>query len=277
MPEPVDPRTGKQAFTLVEVMVVVVIIGVLIGLVLPAYQKMRIKALGIASASNLRQLTIANMNYAADNGTFVPSDDYWNNLRWCGARRGNGSAYDPTKGLLADYLGKDRRVTPCPLFTAMLEAQGKGSSFELGSGGYGYNDYIGGAIASNYTEDIYRLRMATPPSRVRRPTNTVMFGTSALARAEGVQEYPFLHPPYWTDEYGSAVEFYGRPSPSLHFRFDGKAIVSWCDGHISFEKLEPRDVGYNPYGGNAKKEQLGWFGPDKDNGYWNPDYDPTTH
>lgn len=265
-----------HGFTTPEILTVTAILAILAIILIPCFFKIRMKAWGVMSGNNLRQLTVANMAYAADNECFVPQDDWWNHRRWSGARSGYGQPYDPTKGLLADYLGKSRRVTPCPLFTHMMNRQETRASFETGSGGYGYNDYIGGGIAPNYTDDVQRLRISRRLFQVSFPSTTIMFATTALARQGGVQEYPFCHPPFWTDEYGVPQPFFGRPSASLHFRFNGKAIVSWCDGHISFQTLDDRGAGYNPYGGDAQKEQLGWFGPDENNGYWNPDFRPKT-
>lgn len=260
-------RASRRAFTLMEMLMVTGILATLVAIAVPSFQNARMQAWSVASASNLRQLTEANMAYAADNGRFVPADDNWNLTRWCGARKTLTSPLDPTKGLLADYLGKSRRVTPCPLFTQMLQKQPV-QSFEYGSGGYGYNDYLGGAIPGKYDKGVERLRISLPATRVPSAAETVMFATTALAYSDRVQEYPYLHPPFWTYEDGTPNGT--RPSPSLHFRFNGKAIVSWCDGHISFETREDRAVGSNPYGGDATKQNLGWFGPDENNGYWNP-------
>lgn len=261
---------GARGVSILELIIVTAIAGVLIAVAVPVWSAARLGAWKTMSSGNLRQLTIANMSYAAENGSFAPADDWWNNRRWCGARSSPSQPYDVTKGFLSDYLGKSKRVTPCPLFTRMLASQKKVVTFEEGSGGYGYNDYISGGIAPNYTEDTQRLRIACPLARVTHPAKTIMFATTALAKSGGVQEYPFCHPPYWTDEFGVPQQMYGRPTPSLHFRFGRKALVSWCDGHVSVEALEERSVGSNPYGGDAKKELLGWFGPDEDNGYWNP-------
>lgn len=260
-------RSATRAFTLMEMLVVATVITTLAALAIPSFKSARLQAQMMGSASNLRQLTEANLAYAADNGRFVPADDFWNNYRWCGARTTVGSPYDPTKGLLAEYLGKSRRVTPCPLFTEMLRRQPV-KSFEDGSGGYGYNDYIGGTIPGFYEPGTLRRRISLPITRVFSPQETVMFGTTALAYGDRVQEYPYMEPPYWANEDGTPNG--SRPTPSLHFRFNGKAIVSWCDGHISFETMEVRGTGWNPYGGNATQQKLGWFGPDENNGYWNP-------
>ncbi len=272
----------RDGFTLIELLVVIAIIAILAAILFPVFAQAREKARQASCLSNIRQLVMANIQYAQDNDGFfvMGARDIWTGFggreRWHGVRRSptvGGGVFVPELGPLWPYL-KNSQIKECPSFRDYVRVgDGSVNDFEAGCGGYGYNnEFIG---SSNGEEDMgWSAESAITPANdadVKSPSETFLFADAAFLQFYPYTyaiEYSFIEPPYWPMMY-----YWGwlsRPEPSVHFRHNGTANFAFCDGHA---KALPRGVTKpdpSVYGGApdaATLFGLGWPAPD-DFTYW---------
>jgi len=215
----------SRAFTLVELLVVVAVIGILSALSLPALQRARRSANGAVCLNNLRQLGIGAQLYWGDNennpfpykiGATNNGDIYW--FGWIERGAEGARQFDVSQGLLYPYVRDSVRTCP-QLNYAMADFKLKASGAAYG---YGYNLHL--SPAPNLPD----LKMNT----IARPADLSVFADAAQVntfQAPASPEYPMLEEFY----YLSASE------PTVHFRHSGSALTAFSDGHVSGEKMEP--------------------------------------
>jgi len=217
---------SRRAFTLVELLTVVAVIGILSALLLPALARAKSSAYQARCAGNLRQLTLAGHMYWDDNSGSA--------FRWRGAATNNGQIYwfgwlqngtegqrqfDPSVGALFPYLGS-RGCDVCPAFNYSspdFKLKAMGASY-----GYGYNLALS-APAEKAPVNV---------SKIVRPADLVFLADAAQVntfQAPASPDHPMLEEFYYVN----------TSEPTVHFRHHGRSNVGFCDGHVAAEKPAP--------------------------------------
>lgn len=255
-----------RGFTLIELLVVIGVIAVLMSVIVPSLTRAKEQCREVICRSNLRQLVMANLGYAAENDSeFVlaaPDIFTGENLkRWHGARGDLNNFFDSSRSPLVDYLA-DGQVKQCLQKVDFRNGDPWDWDFEQGCGGYGYNmTYLGSRVWESFTAD--NCSRPTRETEVGSPVSTVMFADAAMTKLDGGQsyylEYSFVEPYYFVVN-GQPDDSWGRPSPSIHFRHNERANVAWCDGHVESKSIAA-DNSVNVYGVRSYDVQIGWFEP----------------
>ena len=220
-----------HAFTLVELLVVLAIIGILTAVLLPLLGRGKASARRVKCLSNLRQLGLAAQMYWDDNrgncfryihGVTNYGNIYW--FGWIGPGREGQRAFDHKAGALYPYIC-GRGVEICPaLDYAMSQFKLKASGAAYG---YGYNISLSSAPRQ-------------PPvntGRIARPTQVALLADAAQIndfQPPASKVNPLLEEWY----YISTDTNY----PNCHFRHAQKANVVFCDGHVEAEGYVPGSI-----------------------------------
>lgn len=156
--------TGRGAFTLIELLAVLAIIGVLAAILLPALAGARERSRGICCLNNTRQLTLAWRLYADDHNGMLPYNlvmvpnapnssprtniNWVNNVMTKGTDSDNTNVATITAASLGPYVVSVTSIFHCPSDCTLSAAQSAaGWSQRIRS--YSMNDMVGNDCLTN--------------------------------------------------------------------------------------------------------------------------------
>ena len=106
-------RTNVKAFTLIELLVVIAIVGVLVALLLPAVQNAREAARRLTCTSNLKQISLAALNYESVHRRFP--------IGFLGPWDANGNGLNDTAEAPASWQWDFANIGMFPVLLGFLE------------------------------------------------------------------------------------------------------------------------------------------------------------
>jgi len=189
----------QKGFTLIELLVVIAIIAILAAILFPVFQKVRENARRASCTSNLKQLSIAVVQYQQDFDEIMPGSAV--NAALGGWIYFTGftafpsptpTAFDPTQGSIYPYV-KSKGVYICP-----DESSNQGNSYSI-------NGPICGQALSQFTQ----------------PSATVLFNEEADGFANNGGS---------DDGYFSPGTFGNVPT----LRHTNGSVFAFCDGHAKW-------------------------------------------
>jgi prepilin-type processing-associated H-X9-DG protein/prepilin-type N-terminal cleavage/methylation domain-containing protein len=207
----------SQAFTVVELLVVVAIIAILAALLLPALARAKVAARKTQCSNNLHQLSLATEMYWEDHEEFSfvykvgftnGGQTYW--FGWLKPGAEGQRDFDPTLGALYPYIG-ERGPEICPSFdytSGSYKYKARGAAY-----GYGYNLFLGEKSLSM--------------ERVSHPDQIALFADAGQIndfQSPASPDNPMLEEFYYIDD--------SSDYPNVHFRHSQRANVAFCDGHV---------------------------------------------
>lgn len=142
-------HTNKSGFTIVELLIVIVVIGILASITIVAYNGIQTRAYNTQIIAGVNAYNKALLQYAAVNSTY-PTDsgclgsDYPENQCWKGVS-GNWSVSGPLDAKLAEFIGSKPTLATKRLSIGIGDNMRAGALYSTNSGPMRIIYYLQGA------------------------------------------------------------------------------------------------------------------------------------
>ncbi|MGZ0709172.1 type II secretion system protein [Coraliomargarita sp. W4R53] len=212
---------SKRAFTLIELLSVIAVIGVLVAILIPAISHVRGSAQSTQCVSNLRHMQIANQMYASENkGAYLSAVVFDDKQDVSGAWLIDKNYFQKLTDLYQEReWGEWQNDMLCPTTKAM----GSPMWNVLGANyGINYQMFAGNlGLPVNWPEE--NQSWAIPNYKIEKPAQTVAFADSTDWLLKAVEGY---------SEAGEEANGYDS-SGYLAFRHNGRANVVNFDASVN--------------------------------------------